>query len=103
MAGMFVGKRVAVRPDIVIAKGHFKGIKDFVNSRKAIDVLIECKEDPFDKWKDEIESADPIKTRAPSFTIEQTNMLIETYNSIIQDIQSYFAKKRLVYIQFFSY
>jgi len=56
MMGMFVGKRVAVRPDIVIVRGRFQRTKDFIDSGKAIDVLIECKEDPFDKWKDEGES-----------------------------------------------
>ncbi len=56
MMGMFVGKRVAVRPDIVIVRGRFERTKDFLDSRKTIDVLIECKEDPFDVWKGEIES-----------------------------------------------
>ncbi|MEA3420425.1 MAG: hypothetical protein U9Q97_01960 [Acidobacteriota bacterium] len=45
-----------VRPDIIAVKGHFEETKDFTNSGKAIDALIECKEDPFDKWKNEIES-----------------------------------------------
>lgn len=56
MQGMFVDKRVAVRPDIVIVKGHFESSKDFVDSGRDIDVLIECKEDPFDMWEGEIES-----------------------------------------------
>jgi hypothetical protein len=56
MMSMFVGKRVAVRPDIVITKGHFERTKNFVDSGNLIDVLIECKEDPFDRWKGEIES-----------------------------------------------
>jgi len=44
---------------------------------------------------------DPTKTIAPPFTIEQTNVLIKTYNSIIQDIQSHFAKKNS-YVKSFS-
>jgi len=56
MVGMLVRRRVTIRPDIVIAKGHFEKTADFVNSGKAIDVLIECKEDPFDEWKGEIGS-----------------------------------------------
>ena len=53
---MFTGKRIAIRPDIVICRGRFERTKDFVDSRNPIDVLIECKEDPFDKWKGEVES-----------------------------------------------
>ena len=56
MMGMFVGKRVAVRPDIVIVRGRFERTKDFIDTRKPIDVLIECKEDPYDRWKGKIES-----------------------------------------------
>ena len=56
MIGMFVERRVPIRPDIVLVKGYFEWTRDFVESGKAIDVIIECKEDPFDKWKGEIES-----------------------------------------------
>jgi len=44
---------------------------------------------------------DPLRTPAPSFTKEQTNLLIETYNSIIEDIHSHFRKKD-AYIKKFS-
>lgn len=56
MVGMFVGKRVPIRPDIVVVKGHFERTKDFVDSKKPINLIIECKEDPFDKWMNEINS-----------------------------------------------
>jgi len=56
MIGMFVERRVPIRPDIVLVKGYFEWTRDFVESGKAIDVIIECKEDPFDKWEGEIES-----------------------------------------------
>lgn len=56
MMGMFVGKRVTIRPDIIAVKGHFGRTKDFVDSKKPIDLIVECKEDPFDRWKNEIES-----------------------------------------------
>jgi hypothetical protein len=56
MAGMFVGNRVPIRPDIVAVKGHFERTRDFVDSKNPIDLIIECKEDPFDNWKSEIES-----------------------------------------------
>ena len=38
-------------------------------------------------------SVDPLKTKAPSFTIEQTNFLIRTYNSIIEDLHSHFGER----------
>jgi hypothetical protein len=56
MLGMFAGRRVPVRPDIVVARGSFERTEEFVESENAIDLLVECKEDPFDSWKREIES-----------------------------------------------
>jgi ribosomal protein S17E len=38
-------------------------------------------------------NVDPIKTIAPSFTKEQANFLIRTYNHIIKDIHLHFGKK----------
>ena len=37
--------------------------------------------------------ADPLRTIAPSFTKEQTNFLIRTYNDIVEDLHSHFGKK----------
>ena len=37
--------------------------------------------------------ADPLRTIAPLFTTEQTNFLIRTYNTIIEDFHSHFKKK----------
>ena len=56
MWGMFEEKRLAIRPDIIAVKGHFKYTRDFINSKNAIDIMIECKEGPFNDWKNEIES-----------------------------------------------
>ncbi|MEM4575072.1 MAG: hypothetical protein QXR27_02730 [Archaeoglobaceae archaeon] len=56
MMGIFLDKRIPIRPDIVVIKGYYERTKDFVDSGKEIDVLIECKEDPFIKWRDEIYS-----------------------------------------------
>jgi hypothetical protein len=56
MAGMFVGKRVPIRPDIVVAKGCFKWTEEFANSKKPIDLIVECKEDPFTEWCNDIQS-----------------------------------------------
>lgn len=36
---------------------------------------------------------DPIRTQAPSFTKEQTNLLIKTYNSIIEDLRTHLRAK----------
>ena len=36
---------------------------------------------------------DPLKTQPPSYTREQANILIDNYNSIIDDIKLNFAKK----------
>lgn len=56
MAGMFAGRRIPTRPDIVVVRGYFERTRDFVDSRKSIELVIECKEDPFSKWEDEINS-----------------------------------------------
>jgi len=44
---------------------------------------------------------DPLRTLAPSFTKEQTNLLIKIYNSIIEDLHSHFRKKDS-YVEKFS-
>lgn len=49
-------KRAAVRPDIVAVKGIFRWTSEFIESRKQIDLLIECKEDPFYEWEKDVES-----------------------------------------------
>jgi len=36
---------------------------------------------------------DPLRTIAPSFTKEQTNFLIRTYNNILEDLHSHLEKK----------
>ena len=41
---------------VVVTKGYFKWAKDLIDSKKRIDLIIECKEDPFDTWRDKIES-----------------------------------------------
>jgi len=56
MIGMFAGKRIPIRPDIVVVRGHFERTKDFIDSKNPIDLIIECKEDPFDKWENEVNS-----------------------------------------------
>jgi len=56
MLGMFTERRVSIRPDIVVAKGCFEWTEEFVNSKRRIDLIIECKEDPFNAWRNEIES-----------------------------------------------
>jgi len=38
-------------------------------------------------------NVDPLTTSAPPFTAEQANFLIKTYNDIIEDLRSHFAKK----------
>lgn len=56
MMKAFSDKRVAVRPDIVATLGHYERTEDFINSGKTIDLLVECKEDPFEKWADDVKS-----------------------------------------------
>jgi len=56
MIGMFTEKRVSIRPDIVVVKGYFERTKDLFNSNSPIDLIIECKEDSFNKWEKEIDS-----------------------------------------------
>jgi hypothetical protein len=56
MPDMFTGKRKPTRPDIVAVKGYFELTEEFINLKKPIDLIIECKEDPFDEWKKDINS-----------------------------------------------
>jgi len=56
MVGMFSNKRIPIRPDIVVAKGSFKTTEEFINSKKPIELIIECKEGKFEEWKNEIDS-----------------------------------------------
>ena len=51
LAGLFKPKRVPTRPDLVLVKGHFRTTRNFVDSKKRMDVLIECKEDPYGEWE----------------------------------------------------
>jgi len=56
MIGMFTEERIPVRPDIVVVKGYFERTGEFVNLEKPIDLIVECKEEPFDEWEGEIRS-----------------------------------------------
>jgi hypothetical protein len=56
MVGMIAGRRVPIRPDIVLVKGYFERTEDFVESKKPIELIVECKEDPYNEWKSEIQS-----------------------------------------------
>jgi len=49
-------KRIPVRPDIVVVRGYFESVKAFLDSGKPIDLLIECKEAPYDEWRNEIDT-----------------------------------------------
>jgi hypothetical protein len=49
LAGMFTVRRVHVRPDIIVAKGHYESI----NVAK-VDLLIECKSLPTEMWEEDI-------------------------------------------------
>lgn len=55
MIGIFLGRYVPIRPDIVVAKGSFKLTKEFVDSKKPIELIIECKEGKFEEWEKDIE------------------------------------------------
>lgn len=56
MTGMFAERHIPIRPDIVVVKGYFERTEGFIDSKKLIDLMIECKEDPFDKWRNEVNS-----------------------------------------------
>ncbi|MFP3178211.1 MAG: hypothetical protein RXO22_09625 [Thermocladium sp.] len=47
--------RKAVRPDIVIVRGRFDDVNDFIKSGKEIDALIECKALTYEDWRDDID------------------------------------------------
>jgi hypothetical protein len=71
LVGMFTVRRVHVRPDIIVAKGHYESI----NSAK-VDLLIECKTLPTEMWEEDIMSQidDYIALYKP-----QTIMLVSLY------------------------
>ncbi|MEM0082925.1 MAG: hypothetical protein QW102_00215 [Candidatus Nezhaarchaeales archaeon] len=56
MAGILYNRRIPIRPDIVVAKGYFERTEEFVNSKKPIELIVECKEGQFEEWKNEIDS-----------------------------------------------
>ncbi|HIE23616.1 MAG TPA: hypothetical protein EYP68_05250 [Candidatus Korarchaeota archaeon] len=52
LIGLFLGKRVPIRPDIAVCKGRFRDAKEL----QKIDLIVECKNEDFDVWKEEIET-----------------------------------------------
>ncbi|MFQ6119495.1 MAG: hypothetical protein ACE5KE_06380 [Methanosarcinales archaeon] len=54
LMGLMTEKRVPIRPDIVIVKGHFEKTDKLIEE-KPINLIIECKVDPFERWKNEVE------------------------------------------------
>lgn len=51
LIGLFVGKRVPIRPDILVCKGEFRDAREL----NKIDLIIECKNKDFQSWQTEIE------------------------------------------------
>jgi hypothetical protein len=56
LAGMFAGRRIPIRPDIVVAGGSFEYTKTFVSSGRGAELIVECKEDPFEEWRKDVEA-----------------------------------------------
>jgi len=78
MIGMFAERHIPIRPDIVVVKGYFERTAGFVNSKKPIDLIIECKEDPFDTWRKDINNQIlPYKE-----TFKPNNFLIASLDSV---------------------
>lgn len=50
--GAFVGKRVPIRPDILVCKGNFRD----AGSLQKVDLIIECKNEDFQIWQTELET-----------------------------------------------
>jgi hypothetical protein len=55
-AGAFARRRVPVRPDVVVARGSFERTEAFVNSGRPMELIVECKEDPFEEWRKDVEA-----------------------------------------------
>ena len=56
MVGMVSKSRVPVRPDIVGVLGSYRYTRDLLDAGKEIDLMVECKEDPFTRWKKDLET-----------------------------------------------
>ncbi len=56
MVGIATKRRLPIRPDIVGVLGSYQYTRDLLNARKGIDLIVECKEDPFIRWKKDVES-----------------------------------------------
>jgi len=87
--GIFAGRRIPIRPDIVVVKGHFERTEDFIDSKKPIDLIIECKEDPFDKWENEINS----QILPYQETFKPKNFIIVSLESIPEATKRYLENR----------
>jgi len=81
--GIYTGKVGLNRPDIVVVKGYFERTTDFIDSKKPIDLIIECKEDPFSKWENEINS----QILPYQKTFRPRNFLVVSLESVPQRIK----------------
>ncbi len=48
-------ERLPVRPDIVGARGSYRYVRELLNAGREIDLMVECKEDPFANWRRDLE------------------------------------------------
>ena len=55
MVGILTRERLPVRPDIVGVRGSYRYVRELLDAGKGIDLMVECKEDPFAKWKGDLE------------------------------------------------
>jgi len=56
LAGMFAKRRIPIRPDIVVARGSFERTEAFVSSGRGVELIVECKENPFEEWRKDVEA-----------------------------------------------
>lgn len=47
---LWLEPKLKYRPDIVAVRGYFKEFLDLITFKKRIDLIIECKENPFNEW-----------------------------------------------------
>ncbi len=48
-------ERLPVRPDIVGVRGSYRHVRELLDAGKGVDLIVECEEDPFVKWRRDLE------------------------------------------------
>ncbi|MEZ0247977.1 MAG: hypothetical protein ABWJ97_01770 [Thermoproteus sp.] len=80
--------RRPVRPDIVIAKGKYDDVNEFLQSNKEIDLLVECKVLPFDEWRGDID-----QQIIPYMDFNPRNMVVVSRYEVPNSVKAKLSEK----------